>query len=123
MINQTLRSIALGCTLIVGMTVTALAQSTEGGIRGTVVDPSGALIVSAQVTISNATGFTRTLKSDAEGAFEVENLAPGSYSINIDAVGFTPGLEGDVRVSQKKMTSETIKLGISVNQQIEVLAN
>ncbi|HEY4356628.1 MAG TPA: carboxypeptidase-like regulatory domain-containing protein [Acidobacteriaceae bacterium] len=118
-----LHRFALGFTLMLGMTGTVLAQSTNGSIHGTVLDPSGALIQQAQVTISGANGFSRTIHSGDSGAFEVTDLAPGSYSISVDATGFTPALEGDVRVVSDEATQENIKLGISVNQEIEVLAD
>jgi YbbR domain-containing protein len=114
---------ALGVSFLLGMTGTVLAQSTNGSIRGTVLDPSGALVPRAQVTVSNASGFSRTLKSDATGNFDVAHLAPGSYSVSIQANGFTPALEGGVQVAGDKITREKIKLGISVNQEIEVSAN
>jgi hypothetical protein len=117
--KSTLTQFALGITL---MAAGALAQSTTGTIQGTVLDPSGALIPRAEVTITNSNGFSRKLKSGAAGSFEVPHLAPGSYSININATGFTPALEG-VRVVGDKVTHENIKLGISVEQEIEVVAD
>lgn len=119
--NKTLlRPIALSLTLMLGMSAAALAQSTSGSIQGTVLDPSGALIPHAQVTISNADGFSRTLQSSATGAFTAAHLAPGTYSVSINATGFTPILEGGVQVVSNNVTPENIKLGISVNQEIEV---
>jgi hypothetical protein len=124
MLNKTLlRHFALGLTLTAGITATALAQSTNGSIRGTVLDPSGALIPRAQVTISNTTGFSRTIASSATGTFALAHLPTGSYSVSIDATGFTPTLEGAVQVVSHKVTRESITLGISVNQEIEVSAN
>jgi hypothetical protein len=111
------------CTfLMIGTASVLPAQSTNGTLRGTVLDPSGALIPQAQVTISSASGFARTFKSDDAGAFELPNLASGSYTLSVDAAGFTPALEG-IQVANNKITSENITLGISVNQEIEVSAN
>lgn len=120
--NTLLRQLALGISVMLGMTATVLAQSTNGSIRGTVLDPSGALIPHAQVTISNAFGFSRTIKSNATGAFELVHLAPGSYSVGIDANGFSPALDGGVKITSGKITRENITLGISVYQEIEVSA-
>jgi len=125
--KTTLTHFALGAALMVGMTAGVFAQSTNGAlpngaIEGTVLDPSGALVPRALVTITNSAGFSRTLKSGATGSFEVPHLAPGSYSVSINATGFTPALEG-VRVVSDKVTRENIKLGISVEQEIEVVAD
>jgi hypothetical protein len=123
MTNKTsLFRFALGTVLTFGMTAAVLAQSTHGSIRGTVVDPSGALVPQSQITISNANGFSRTTRTSATGSFAVTNLAPGSYSVSINANGFTPALEGGVQVTSDKVTRENIKLGISVNQEIVVSA-
>jgi hypothetical protein len=119
---QLLQSL-LRATLVLSIAASALAQSTNGTIRGAALDPSGALIPRARVTVSNAVGFTRTIKSGPTGNFEMQNLAPGIYSISIDATGFTPSLQGGVQVARDKVTRENIKLGISVNQVIEVFAN
>ncbi|WP_182278141.1 carboxypeptidase-like regulatory domain-containing protein [Granulicella sp. 5B5] len=122
MTNKTASTtLALGI-LMLGMSAAALAQSTNGTLRGTVLDPSGALIPQAQVTVTSAAGYTRTLTSDGTGNFQLAHLAPGSYSVSINAIGFTPALES-VHVTGNKVASEQIKLGISVSQQIEVSAN
>jgi len=114
--------LAFGLALTFGMAATGLAQSTNGMIQGTVLDPSGALVPQAQVTITNATGFSRTLRSSATGTFEVPRLAPGSYSVSINATGFTPALEG-IEVRGNKVTKEDIKLGISVVSEVDVNAD
>lgn len=113
---------ALGSVLAIGMTAAVPAQSTHGSIRGTVVDPSGALVPQSQITVTGANGFSRTTRTSATGRFAVSDLAPGSYSVSINANGFTPALDGGVEVTGDKVTRENIKLGISVNQEIVVSA-
>jgi len=108
--------------LSLGMTTAMSAQTPDGTIRGTVLDPTGALIPQAQVTVTNAEGFSRSLTSDAAGAFELPHLAAGSYTVSINASGFTPALEG-VQVSASTVTNENVTLGISVSQEIDVTAD
>ena len=62
---------------------TASAQVTPAsGIVGTVHDPSGAAVTGVDLTIRNlADGKIQSARSDALGAFNVQNLAPGSYEI------------------------------------------
>ena len=115
------KTFALGLFLSLGMTW-AFAQSSHSSIRVLVLDPSGALIPKAQVIVTGGDGFTRTLESDDAGAFEVSNLAAGSYSVSINAAGFTPALAG-VDVAEDKVAEESMTLGISVNQRIDVWAN
>jgi hypothetical protein len=121
--KNTLVQFSFGLPLMLSMAAALLAQPTNGTIRGTVLDPSGALVPGAQITITNETGFSRTLKSGATGSFEVPHLAPGSYSVSINASGFTPALEGGIQVVGDGVTEEKIKLGISVDSEIDVTAD
>ena len=61
------------------------AQSIYGEIRGTVFDPSGAVIADAQVRATNkATGEARSVKSDAAGNFALLNLEAGPYDVLVE---------------------------------------
>src|SRR5215475_422425 len=59
-----------------------LAQATNGSIRGTVADPSGAVLSNATIAVKNAaTGFERRLTTNSEGTFLADNLSPGEYEL------------------------------------------
>jgi hypothetical protein len=66
------------------------AQSeTTGGLGGQVVDPSGGAIGGATLTIVYvATGFRRTVRSDADGRFSFPQVQPGLYRIEAEAPAF-----------------------------------
>jgi hypothetical protein len=68
----------------------ASAQDTgQGTISGTVTDSSGAVIIGANLTITNtATNVSQGSVSNSTGYFEVNNLNPGVYSILATAPGF-----------------------------------
>jgi Carboxypeptidase regulatory-like domain/TonB-dependent Receptor Plug Domain len=60
-----------------------------GALSGRVVDPSGAVIGSAQVVVqSEQTDLSRTARTNAEGWFRVPLLPPGDYSIVLEVNGF-----------------------------------
>lgn len=64
------------------------AQST-GTIVGTVTDPAGSAVPSAQITITNnATGSVRTLQSNATGAYSAADLRNGTYTVQAVVPGF-----------------------------------
>lgn len=98
------------------------AQSATGTVHGTVTDPSGALVPQADVTLSSAGGFSRKVKSGAAGTFDVAKLAPGRYSLNVAAKGFAPATVGEVMVFGSQVTSEDVKLDISVASEVQVNA-
>ncbi len=70
--------------------VPVFAQSeTTGGLAGQVVDPSGGAISGAPVTVVYvATGFRRTVQSDADGRFSFPQVQPGLYRLEAAAPAF-----------------------------------
>src|ERR1700712_2870176 len=74
-------------------------SSTTGAIRGTVTDPSGAVLPNATVTVvSDATGTTRTSKTDGSGSYNVGLLPSGTYKVSFQAEGFKSQLPESVTV-------------------------
>ncbi|MFN0141141.1 MAG: ankyrin repeat domain-containing protein [Pyrinomonadaceae bacterium] len=60
---------------------------SAGKIKGTVVDPVGAVIPNASITLFSG-NRTITTSSDADGSYKFENLSPGTYRIEIASPGF-----------------------------------
>ncbi|HEY2472417.1 MAG TPA: carboxypeptidase regulatory-like domain-containing protein [Terracidiphilus sp.] len=94
-------------------TLSAFAQSGNAGtIRGTVTDPSGAVIPGATVHLSNAvSGLDRTTTTDATGQFEFSNIPFNPYQISVSANGFGP-LNRSVEIRSSVGTS--VKLALSI---------
>ncbi len=60
-------------------------------ISGTVLDPSGAVIVGARIEISGGELSQPIIfSSDARGKFVSPDLKPGSYSLRVTRQGFEP---------------------------------
>jgi hypothetical protein len=70
----------------------APAQSgNAGAVRGTITDPSGAVIPGATIHLTNAaSGLDRTASSDATGQFAFSNVPFSPYRIRVTANGFAP---------------------------------
>lgn len=67
----------------------APAQISGGGIGGQVIDSLGGIVQDATVSIdSQATGETRTSKTNEKGFYAFPNLAPGRYNISVSHAGF-----------------------------------
>ena len=68
--------------LLFSLTLSVMAQVPTGTVSGNVVDPSGAVIANATVTVTNkSNGATRVLQTDNNGAFFAAALPAGSYQI------------------------------------------
>ncbi len=92
-----------GTALLLVMTGSLLAQSQPGGLHGQVTDPSGAVIPNATISLKNSSGLTVPAKSDGAGAYDIKGLAPGTYSVNVTAKGFTKAaLQVEIVAGQDK---------------------
>ena len=77
--------LVLACTI-----VTAQAQANiTGSIRGTVIDDAGGFLPGATVVVTGqALGKTpRVTITDSEGAFMVQGLPVGVYSMTVTMIG------------------------------------
>jgi outer membrane receptor protein involved in Fe transport len=67
----------------------AEAQTSTGTISGVVTDASGGVVANAEAKATNeATGQTWTAASGTSGEFQLQNLPPGSYAVEVSAAGF-----------------------------------
>jgi len=96
----------------IGASYGYVAQSTQlearksvlgAAIGGTIVDPSGAVVDNAKVTLSGPVG-SKTANSDSQGRFVFAALAPGSYSVKAEANGFKSTEITNVAVLDKPAT-------------------
>jgi hypothetical protein len=100
----------------------ALAQTTTGSaavgtLRGQVADPSGAVIPQASLTVTSAAGVSRTGKSDASGQYLMPGLAPGQYTITVEAPGFSTFTSAPVGVAAGQTQHLNVSLTIQIEQQ------
>ena len=100
----------------------AWAQITTGALSGTVTDPAGAVVVGAKVEVVNqATGVTTPLTTNDAGVFKAAFLAPGTYTVRVQATGFRTSETKDVVVelAHEPVVNSTLQVG-SVGETISV---
>src|SRR6185295_931589 len=92
--------------LLSGMTAPIFAQgTTDGSIAGTVVDAQGAVVAGAKVTAkNNATGQMLTATAEDNGAFRINNVPVGIYTVTIEATNFKVYSNADVQVQLNRVT-------------------
>ena len=82
--------------LFCAFTHLALSQSlgNAGTIEGNVVDPSGATVPKAVVTIHNpVSGYKQATTTDSAGTFRLTNIPPNPYHLEVAAPGFNNFVE------------------------------
>ena len=78
----------------------AFAQGLTGQLSGTIVDPSGASLASADISVANVqTGQSRTAKTDNQGHFLITELLPGTFTLEISASGFKKFEQREISIS------------------------
>jgi len=95
----------------------ARPQTGTGGFRGQVTDPSGSAVVGAHVAVTPATGKALTADTGRDGAYEIKNLPPGKYAIDVTAKGFAPFEVLDLEVAAGPSQKFDIKLDLAVQEE------
>ena len=106
------------------LSLSSYAQNTAASLTGQILDPTGAAISGAQVTVTNTgTALTRTVQANPSGRYLVTNLNPGIYKVSVQAAGFSTKLLSGVtlEVGQAGSLDVPMALGLS-NQTVEVTA-
>ncbi len=92
------------------------AAAQTGVLRGTVVDPSGAVVPGADVRLTRGSQVEQT-KSAANGSYVFRSLAAGSYTVAVTAKGFAPLSMPDVEITLGATKELNLSLVIAVKQE------
>jgi Carboxypeptidase regulatory-like domain len=92
----------------------AHAQSTAGSIRGVVQDKTGAVVPESQITLhSNDESTDRVVAADASGAFVLENLKPGHFSLRAHHNGFADASLTGIVLEPRQDLRLTVEIAIA----------
>src|SRR6267378_2659548 len=91
----------------------ANAQESTAELRGRVLDAQGGALPGVTITITNqATGVYRDVVSNGDGTYFATALAPGTYAIAAELVGFKKYIRSDVRLDLGHTTTLDLALEI-----------
>jgi hypothetical protein len=102
----------------------AVLQGSSGAISGTVVDPTGATVASAEINAKNSeTSATFTVKVGENGDYLLRNLPAGFYVVQFSATGFQSYSITHVPVRSSNVTRLDARLNVgAVTETVEVSA-
>lgn len=114
------------CSLVVLISGAVSLRAQENGtIVGTVTDPSGAIIPSVTITVTNqATGaVTRTTATNSDGNYLVPGLPISTYTVRAEKAGFATATHTDlvVNVGSDIRVDFSLTVG-AVSQEVSVTA-
>ena len=108
--------LALACLLFLSITIQA--QTGSGGITGKVTDSGGGILQGAQISVEP--GGIKVV-SDAQGEYLVNGLAPGTYTVTIEYVGFTTSSKS-IAVAAGQIANVDAQLAVA-SQNLKVLVS
>lgn len=98
----------LCATVLIATPKVSRAQFVTGTISGTVKDQNGAAVSGAEVSLAHSQGVRRTALTGADGSYNFDHVAPGTYAITVMRAGFgqyatalalTPGEKRELHVA------------------------
>src|SRR5436309_11903210 len=116
----------LTCSLFVlAAAVDGRGQAFQGGLRGAVRDPGGAVIPGAEVALVNeATNVSRSTVTNEVGEYNFSSVAPGTYRIRVSTAGFKAYEQSGVNIGTQQFITLDVKLEVgAVSEQIQVIAD
>jgi hypothetical protein len=94
-------------------TLLCLAQADRGSLTGTIADTAGSVIPGAAVTATNsATGAQNSTVTTAAGEYVIPGLPTGSYSLTVEATGFTKLIHSGITVSVSTVVHLDLNLAV-----------
>ena len=79
--------------LLLVLISSSLAWAQASSVAGRVVDPQGAAVANAEITLAAPGQSARSVRSAQDGTFRFESIAPGTYTVRTEGAGFSPSSE------------------------------
>lgn len=113
LIRSSLRfRLALTTAIAIAAAVPLTAQVNLGSIQGSVQDAQHAAIPGARLTLKNSvTGVVANTVSGASGQYAFLNIAPGEYTLNVEATGFNTSIQQQIQVG----TGSAVAINVMLN--------
>lgn len=99
--------------------VLVAAQQTRGTLRGVITDELGAVIVGANVVLTDASGVQKKTTTNEDGIYNYAGLAPGKYSLHVNAPGFAPSEDKPIDVTAGRVSAD-LTLKVTIEEKVTI---
>jgi hypothetical protein len=117
---RTLRTIPALCVLLL-LSAIAFGQggAATGDLHVSVKDPKGSFVGNATVKVKDPEkGVERTATSDGQGGYSAQLLPPGTYSVTVDAAGFSGVLNTGVVITVGGLVELPVTLSVATGKEV-----
>jgi hypothetical protein len=99
--------------------IALLAQVDMGRVTGTVMDPTGAVVAGAAVSLTNdATNVVQKVQSTATGNYVFQAVPVGSYTMRVEAAGFKASVSKDIQVHVQTVVTADVSLEVGSRAEV-----
>ncbi len=93
-------------------------------LHGHILDPTGALIPGAQITVTTPRGpAVGTATANAAGAYALRGLAPGSYIVQVTSAGFAPFVSAPIPIAAGQTKNMDVKMAVETAEEQVVVSD
>ena len=119
------RLCALGCLFVFVPAALRSQSASTGTVAGTVVDPSGAAVVGARVTLTDkGTNAAHTASTNENGRYLFVDVQAGNYDLSVNKDGFRIARISSQAVNVNSVLTLNVTLEVgSVSESVEVTAS
>jgi len=111
--------IASAILMLLAVSSCLLAQTSKGFLVGDVIDPNGAVIVGANVKITNtSTGVSRETVSASDGSFRIDAVDPGTYKVEVSQNSFKTAMRDNVVVGASQTATVSFQLELGTQSEV-----
>src|ERR1700680_2718657 len=120
--HKTVLICAVLFVMVFALIAPGFAQDQNGTLRGVVLDKQGAAVPNAQVTATNEnTNVSTNTTTSSVGVYEFASLLVGTYTLKVEASGFSTYVRPGIQVVAAQVTNATANLKVgAVSTSIEV---
>jgi hypothetical protein len=110
---------------VMGFSVSGFGQAETASLSGTVMDPTGAVVIDAEVQVTNVdTNISTVARSNHAGVYVVAGLRPGRYRVIVTKQGFKQIALTDLTLNTQDSVSRNFSLPIgAASETVTVSAN
>jgi hypothetical protein len=108
--------------LLLGLSLTASAQTYTATLTGTVTDENGATVPNVRVVATNqGTNLEYTAETSDAGVYTIPFLPVGGYVITVEATGFKKLVSNEIKLEVNQVARIDLKLQVgAVNEQVTI---
>ena len=117
MLQRVCRELCRRLLILLFLPALSFGQTGTSGLRGQVLDPSGAAVPGIAVYAVGPSGSKLSAETDAEGRYVFRNLPPGAYTLTVLLKGFQDFVKPGIVIARGQPQVVNVQLSVALARQ------